>query len=113
MASPKVEDSGRQLKRLPGWLAAPVAAERAGLSRQWVFDMINSGALDAYEIGGTGKRPACIIVRESTLNKLIAERAARLGCPKCREAGTKPAECTHQAPAEAREDPEIAALLGV
>lgn len=116
MASPRVADSGRKLRKLPGWIAAPVAAERLGLSRQWVFDMINSGRLDAFEIEGTGARPAAIIVREATVSKWIRERAAKSGCPQCRdlrEAGTGVTECTHLAPAEAAEDPELAALLGV
>jgi hypothetical protein len=118
MASPRVKDSGRKLKRLPGWIAAPVAAERLGLSRQWVFDMINDGRLDAFEIGGTGARPACIIVRESTVTRWIAERAARNGCPQCRvlrEGGAEVTECVHQVPAAPAvvEDPELAALLGV
>lgn len=120
MASPRVKDTARGAKRLrvlPGWIAAPVAAERLGLSRQYVFDLINDEKIDAFMIQGTGERPACIIVREITVTRMVKERAARSGCPECRklrEGGTEVTECAHvQTAAQAAEDPEIAALLGV
>ena len=118
MASPKLQTTRRgkkKLRRMPGWIAASVAAERLGYSRQYVFDLINDEKIDAFEIAGTGERPACIVVRESTVTRMAAARQARQGCPECRrlrEQGTEVAECTHTAPVAA-EDPELLAALGV
>lgn len=124
MASPKVSTTkrGKQgLKKLPGWITASLGAERLGVSRQYMWDLINDKKIDAYEVEGTGTRAAFTIVREATVARMVSERLAR-GCPQCRaeveaaeglQAMPDQAKCTHQPAAGAQEDPEVLAALGV
>jgi hypothetical protein len=123
MASPKVGGTKRGkkgLKKLPGWITASLGAEMIGVSRQYMWDLINDEKIDAYEVEGTGTRAAFTIVRRATVDKLARERKARLGCPECRkvieaDAGIDPDElvCAHQPAAGAQEDAEVLAALGV
>jgi hypothetical protein len=122
MASPKVGSTkrGRQgLKQLPGWITASLGAEMIGVSRQYMWDLINAGEVEAYEVEGTGKRAAFTVVRKATVEKLAKERQARMGCPQCRadaEASgmaVDPEKCTHQSTTGAQEDAEVLEALGV
>lgn len=119
MASPRVKDTKRAkqgLKKLPGWITASLGAERLGVSRQYMWDLINAGDIEACEVEGTGTRAAFTVVREAMVDKMVKEREAKQGCPQCRaefeRTGTAPETCTHAA-APVTEDPAVLEALGV
>ena len=122
MASPKASETKRGkagLKKLPGWITASLGAELIGVSRQYMWDLINAGKIEAYDVEGTGTRAAFTVVRKATVEKLAAERRARQGCPQCRAdaeaSGTAadPEKCAHQSTTGTREDAEVLEALGV
>jgi hypothetical protein len=115
----------RDIPELQGWLSLPVAAERAGISRQWLFEMVSntdSELKNVRQVAGTGDRPACILVREAEIERLMEARKTAQGCPQCRQdveaacAAGQPADfakviCPHgTAPAAA---PELENALGL
>jgi hypothetical protein len=112
MASPRVKDTNRNIPDLPGWTAAPVAAEQIGLSRQWLADMINAGTIKtAHKLPGTGERPAVIMIRTAEVKTLAKAREEAKTCPQCRQMNDPPKVCTHRAQ-DTPADPEMEAALG-
>jgi len=111
MASPKA--GTYEIRELVGWTAIPVAAERTGLSRQWLSDMANSGKLRTVrKVPGTGVRPAALVMRTAEVDDLIAAKKAAescLDCRKARNAGRQPEICEHRVAAQVtvpEEEPE-------
>jgi hypothetical protein len=118
----------REIPELQGWLALPVAAERVGLSRQWLHDMVTapdpSGELrNVRRVRGTGTRPVTILVRTAEVERLKKARELAQGCPQCRrdtelarasgqEVDVARLVCGHGA-AETPDDPELEEALGL
>jgi hypothetical protein len=58
---------------LDGWLSLPVAAQKLGVSRQRVFQMIQEDRIKSVrQIPGVGDRPAAYVVRLAEIDQLVA-----------------------------------------
>lgn len=62
---------------LKGWVSFPDAADRLGISRQRVFQMLDEHKLtSARQLAGAGNRPAAYVISDREMDRLLAEQAA-------------------------------------
>lgn len=62
---------------LKGWHTFPVAADRLGVRRQRVFQMLDERKLtSARKLPGSGDRPAAYVISDAELERLLAEQRA-------------------------------------
>jgi len=76
------------VEELDGWLSLPVAAQRLGVTRQRVYQMIQEGRIPSAavrKIPGVGDRPAADVVREAEIDQIVAAELAHV-TPQAAEA---------------------------
>ena len=62
---------------LKGWVSFPAAADKLGISRQRMFQMLDEGKLTSVRrVPGAGDRPAAYLITAREMERLVAEQAA-------------------------------------
>lgn len=77
------------IRPLDGWVALPVLADRLGVKRQRIFQMLDEGKLtSARYLPGTGSRPVAYMVSDEEAAALVAEQQAAKARAAARDEAT-------------------------
>jgi hypothetical protein len=65
---------------LRGWVSFPAAADRLGVARQRVFQMLDERKLTSVrKLPGSGSRPAAYVISDREMERLLTEQREAAG----------------------------------